>query len=413
MPVQDIYDIGARPPVGEVPPLMHAQVIRPERFGRPADAFKIERVRVPALKPNEVLVCVMAAGINYNNVWAALGQPLNVVDLHKREDPSEDFHIGGSDASGIVYAVGGEVRNVSAGDAVVVHAGYWDANDPYIRAGGDPALSTTMKVWGYETNWGSFAQFCKVQDHQCLPKPAHLTWEQAASYMLVGATAYRMLNGWPEHAVRPNDVVLIWGAAGGLGSMAIQITKHLGGVPIAVVSSDERGEYCKTLGARGYINRTHFKHWGLPPDFDDAAAYGEWFQGVRGFGRALWDALGERRNPRIVFEHTGQDTIPTSIFVCDNGGMVVTCAGTTGYAGVVDVRYLWMRQKRFQGSHLNNDVQAAAVNELVAQGKLHPAAGAVYPFETIGQSHQLMYENTAPSGKMVHLIGAARVGLRE
>ncbi|MEK7217119.1 MAG: alcohol dehydrogenase catalytic domain-containing protein, partial [Chloroflexota bacterium] len=286
MPAQDIYAIGTRPPVGEVPSMMHAQVVRAERFGRPAGAFQVEQVRVPSLKPNEVLLCVMAAGINYNNVWAALGQPLNVIDLHKKDDPSEDFHIGGSDASGIVYAVGGEVRNVRVGDAVVVHAGYWDANDPHIKAGGDPALSASMKVWGYETNWGSFAQFCKVQDHQCLPKPANLTWEQAAAYMLVGATAYRMLNGWPEHTVRPNDVVLIWGAAGGLGSLAIQITKHLGGIPVAVVSSDERGEYCKQLGARGYINRTQFTHWGLPPDFDDAAAYGQWFQGVRGFGRA-------------------------------------------------------------------------------------------------------------------------------
>ena len=75
--------------------------------------------------------------------------------------------------------------------------------------------------------------------------------------------------------------------------------------------------------------------------------------------------LGEKTSPRIVFEHPGQDTIPTSIFVADRGGMVVICAGTSGYDTMVDVRYLWYMQKRYQGSHLFNDEQAAAFNELV------------------------------------------------
>ncbi len=408
---QEIYPIGEMPPIGRVPQYMYAQAIRQDRFGEPERAFQIERLPVPSLKPDEVLVYVMAAGINYNNVWAALGQPLDVVALHKREAPDEDFHIGGSDASGIVFAVGEQVSNVRVGDKVVVHAGYWDSSDPLIKAGGDPGFSSSMKVWGYETNWGSFAQFCRAQAHQCLPKPANLTWEEAAAYMLVGATAYRMLAGWPEHTVRPNDIVLIWGGAGGLGSLAIQITRHLGGIPIAVVSNDERGEYCKRLGARGYINRSAFDHWGALPDLNDAEAYGRWFNGARAFGRALWEAAGERRNPRIVFEHTGEDTVPTSIFVCDNGGMVVTCAGTTGYHAAVDLRYLWMRQKRFQGSHLNNDQQAAALNQLVADGKIDPCLGETYPFDQVGHAHQLMHENRAPSGKMVCLVGAPRPGL--
>ena len=96
--------------------------------------------------------------------------------------------------------------------------------------------------------------------------------------------------------------------------MAIQLTKAMGGIPVAVVSSDERGEYCKALGAVGYINRRQFDHWGIMPEWTDNEAYGTWLQGVRGFGRALWEALGERKNPRIVFEHPGQDTVPTSVF---------------------------------------------------------------------------------------------------
>ena len=408
---KEVYEIGEVPPIGEVPQYMYGQIIRRERFGDPVKAFQKEKVEVPSVGANEVLVFVMAAGVNFNNVWAAQGVPLDVIRVHEREGDTSGHHIGGSDASGIVYKVGDQVKNVKVGDQVVVHCGQWDFEEPYIKAGGDPPLGNSMRIWGYETNWGSFAQFCKVQDHQCLPKPPQLTWEQAAGYMLVGATAYRMLVSRPEHHVEPGDVVLIWGGSGGLGSMAIQIAKHFGGIPVAVVSSDERGEYCKTLGAKGYINRRNFDHWGMMPHWTDTEAYNKWLQGVRAFGSAIWEVVGERKNPRIVFEHPGEDTVPTSIFVCDTGGMVVICAGTTGYNAVVDLRYLWMRQKRFQGSHFANDQQAKAFNDLVIQGVIDPSVGRVFPFEEIGLSHQLMMENKGPNGNMVCMVGAPSQGL--
>jgi crotonyl-CoA carboxylase/reductase len=170
-----------------------------------------------------------------------------------------------------------------------------------------------------------------------------------------------MLCAWPPHTVGDGDVVLVWGGSGGLGCQAIQIARARGGIPVAVASGPERGEFCKRLGAVGYIDRKHFDHWGVIPDWRDTGAYNRWVAGARAFGKELWDTLGERRNPRIVFEHPGEETIPTSIFVCDNGGMVVICAGTTGYHAAVDLRYLWMRQKRLQGSHFANDDQCRAV----------------------------------------------------
>ncbi|MDO8462131.1 MAG: crotonyl-CoA carboxylase/reductase, partial [Deltaproteobacteria bacterium] len=300
---KEIYAIGEVPPLGVVPKKMWAQVIRQSRFGEPKEAFKMEEMPVPSIGPDEVLVQVMAAGINYNNVWAAMGLPVDVVRLHEKKEAEEHFHIGGSDASGIVWAIGKEVKNVKVGDEVVVHCGWWDKNDPWVKAGKDPMLSPSQLIWGYETNWGSFAQFTKVQDHQCLPKPKHLSWEEAACYMLVGATAYRMLHGWPEHTVQKGDVVLVWGASGGLGSMAIQIVKAAGGVPVAVVSDDEKIDYCLKLGAKGVLNRTKFHHWGMLPHWKDAEHYSQWFEGVRSFGKAIWDVVGEKKNPRIVFEH--------------------------------------------------------------------------------------------------------------
>jgi crotonyl-CoA carboxylase/reductase len=410
--MKDIYALGETPPLGDVPKRMHAQLIRQDRFGEPNEAFRHEEVDVPAdLKPDEVLVWVMAAGINYNNVWAGLGSPVDVIAARKKDKFFGDelpFHIGGSDASGIVWKVGSAVTSLKVGDRVVIHCGMWKADD--VAPGTDPMFAPSFRIWGYETNFGSFAQFTRVQAHQCLPKAKHLTWEAAAAYMLVGATAYRMLMSWPPHTVRPGDAVLVWGGAGGLGCQAIQIAKAAGGVPVAVISSDDKVDFCKRLGAKGTINRKQFKHWGLMPHWKDAAAYGEWAKGARAFGGAIWEALGERRNPRIVFEHPGEDTVPTSIFVCDTGGMVVICAGTTGYNAVADLRYLWMRQKRFQGSHFANDDDARALNDLVLAGKVDPCLSETFSFEQIGHVHQLMYENRHPHGNMACLVNATKTG---
>ncbi|MBI4260113.1 MAG: alcohol dehydrogenase catalytic domain-containing protein, partial [Actinobacteria bacterium] len=117
---KDLYEIGEIPPVGEVPSRMYAQVIRPDRFGDPDDAFAVEEIETPAIGPDDALVLVMAAGINYNNVWAARGVPVDVTRVHARFGEPDTFHIGGSDASGIVYAVGDRVEGLRVGDHVVV-----------------------------------------------------------------------------------------------------------------------------------------------------------------------------------------------------------------------------------------------------------------------------------------------------
>jgi crotonyl-CoA carboxylase/reductase len=407
---KDLYAVGEAPEVGHVPPKMHAFTVRKERFGPPKDSFQVEVIDTPEIADDEVLVYVMAAGVNYNNVWASLGVPIDVIATRNKAGEKEAFHIGGSDASGIVYKIGKGVTSLKVGDEVVIHCGTWDAKCPMVKAGVDPMYSATFRIWGYETNWGSFAQFTKVQAHQCVPKPKHLTWEAAASYMLVGATAYRMLKGWSPNVVKKDDVALVWGGAGGLGSMAIQIARAAGAVPVAVVSSKDKFAYCMELGAKGCIDRNEFDHWGMLPHWKDTVGYGNWLKGVRKFGKAIWDAIGDKRNPNIVFEHPGETTIPTSIFVCETGGMVVICAGTTGYNATVDLRYLWMRQKRLQGSHFANDEQAMGVNELVMRGLVDPCLSRTFAWEELPLAHQLMYENRHPHGNMAILVGARALG---
>ena len=409
---KDLFDIGEIPEIGTVPARMHAQVVRPEGFGEPRDSIKDEVIDVPEIGPNEALVMVMAAGVNFNNVWAARGVPVDVTKTQARWGEPTDFHIVGSDAAGIVYSVGRDVTNVNVGDRVVVHAGQWDVDDPWVVAGKDPGLAASFRVWGYDTCWGSFAQFTKVQAHQCLPKAEHLTWEEAAAPTLTGGTAYRMLHGWPPNTVSDGDVVLVWGGSGGLGSMGIQLVTLAGGRAVAVVSSDEKGEYCKRLGAVGYVNRTRFDHWGVPPAWNDPA-WKQWFEGAKAFGKAVWEALGERTSPRIVFEHPAQDTIPTSNFVCDRGGMVVICAGTTGYDTMIDVRYLWYLQKRYQGSHLFNDEQAAAFNDLVRDRKVSTTLGATYVYDETGAVHQMMGGGELPEGNVAVLVNATARGLTD
>jgi crotonyl-CoA carboxylase/reductase len=408
---KDIYPPGRIPQPYHIPHRMYAQVIREDRFGDPSGAFRIEEVAVPSIGRDECLVLVMAAGINYNGIWASRGAPINVVRLHQKHNDGGLFHIGGSDGSGIVYAVGEDVQDVRIGDEVVMHGGAWDVSCPHIKAGGDPMFSPSFKIWGYETNYGSFAQFTRVKASQILPKPAHLSWEEAAAYMGNAAAAYRALHGFPEHAIKPGQLALIWGGAGGIGSQAIQICKAAGAVPIAVVSSESKAEFCLSLGAKGVVDRTKFDHWGVLPHWDDTAAYKKWLAGARAFGEAIWAAVGAKRNPQIVFEHPGEATLPTSCFVCDIGGMVVICAGTTGYNATLDLRHHWMRQKRFQGTHFANGEQAWATNELVRRRQLDPCLSRTFSFEELPLAHQLMSEAKHPHGNMAVLISAKEPGL--
>ena len=331
---------------GELPATMAAWVIRKEREGPPLEAFEVEEIEVPEPAAFEVIVRVMAAGVNYNNVWAALGQPVSVFGYG--DHPEYGHHIGGSDASGVVWKVGEGVTRWKPGDEVVVHCNMASYEDVEVH-GLDPMAAPSQKIWGYETTWGSFAQFTKVQAQQLLPKPHNLTWEEAASYGLVYFTAYRMLIN--RCNIQAGDKVLIWGAAGGLGVFATQICAAAGAKSVGVVSSDEKGELVMKLGATGFINRNDFSgmmRTGNETPDEEKARFGE----SRRFSKAVREILGDA--PDIVFEHVGKATFPTSVFTVKTFGKVVICAGTTGYNLDFDVRYLWMRQKEILGSHFAN-----------------------------------------------------------
>ncbi len=402
---KDLYEIGEMPPVGHLPEKMHAWAIRRERHGDPDKSFALEVVDVKKPDSHEVVVLVMAAGVNYNGVWAGKGVPISPFDVH-----GADYHIAGSDASGIVWAVGDKVRSWKVGDEVVIHCNQDDGDDEECN-GGDPMFSPSQRIWGYETPDGSFAQFTTMQAQQLMPRPKHLTWEESACYTLTLATAYRMLFGHHPHELKPGQNVLVWGASGGLGSYAIQLINTAGANAIAVISDEDKREFVMSLGAKGVINRKDFNCWGQLPVVN-TPEYKEWFAEVRKFGKAIWDITGKGVNVDMVFEHPGESTFPVSTFVVKKGGMVVICAGTTGYNLTMDARYVWMHQKRIQGSHFAHLKQAASANKLMVERRLDPCMSEVFPWEEIPHSHMKMMRNEHKPGNMAVLVQAPRTGLR-
>jgi crotonyl-CoA carboxylase/reductase len=399
MATLDVTDVNVEP--GTLPETMAAWVIREEREGEPRDAFQIEEIEVPQPGAFEVIVRVMAAGVNYNNVWAALGQPVGV--WRYGDHPEYGHHIGGSDASGVVWKVGEGVTKWQPGDEVVIHCNQASYEDIEVH-GLDPMAAPSQRIWGYETTWGSFAQFTKVQAQQLIPKPKNLTWEEAASYGLVYFTAYRMLI--TQCNMQAGDKVLIWGAAGGLGVFATQLCKITGAEAVGVVSSPEKGKLLEQLGITGWIDRNEYKGMmrkgGESPDEEKAR-----FKESRRFGKAVKEILGD--DPNIVFEHVGQATFPTSVLTVKPFGKVVICAGTTGYNLDFDVRYLWMRQKQILGSHFANAYECYRANELIEQNLIRPVLWKTMEFDEVGEAHQLMRDNKH-LGKIAILVGAKETG---
>src|SRR4051794_14306935 len=344
----------------------------------PRRSLHIDEVPVPELAPDEAYVAVMASSINFNTVWTSIFEPVSTFQFLTRlgresvwgARHDQPYHVMGSDASGVVLRVGSAVRSWKPGDAVTVHCNHVDDQDP--SAHDDSMLATNQRIWGYETNYGGLGELTLVKANQLMPKPAHLTWEEAAVNALTNSTSYRMLvspNGAP---MAQGQAVLIWGASGGIGAYACQYVLNGGGTPIGVVSSPERAELLHAMGVEHVIDRQAegFRFWKDEQTQDPA----EW----RRFGKRIRELAG--RDPDIVFEHPGRSTMGASVFVCTRGGTIVTCAATTGFMIEYDNRYLWMNQKTLKGCHFANYREAWEANRLIAEGRIQPALSAVFPF---------------------------------
>ncbi|MGA5896277.1 crotonyl-CoA carboxylase/reductase [Streptomyces venetus] len=370
-------------------------------------SIRVGSVPMPELAPDEVLVAVMASAINYNTVWSATFEPVptfgflerfgRLGGLATRHDLPH--HVIGSDGAGVVVRVGSAVRNWQAGNHVVVSCVQVDDQEPATHA--DAMLGAGQRIWGYETNFGGLAHYSVVKASQLLPKPAHLTWEEAASVLLTAATSYRMLISDKGARIKLGDIVLIWGATGGLGAFAVQLVKAAGGIPVGVVSSESKAKVLRALGCDVIINRaeTGLGRADTPEETIE--------QGKR-LGRIIRQEVGE--DPHVAFDYIGRATFGVSTFVVRRGGTVVTCGSSTGYQHAYDNRYLWMNSKRIIGSHAANLQEQAELNRLVAQGRISPVLSTVYSLDEVGEAARLV-QNNEHIGKVGVLCLAPREGL--
>jgi crotonyl-CoA reductase len=375
----------------------------------PRKSLHLDEVPTPEPAAGEAIIAVMASAINYNTVWTSIFEPVStfgflkrygrISELAKRHDLP--YHIVGSDLSGVVLKVGAGVQMWKPGDKVVAHCLSVELESP--DGHDDTMMDPEQRIWGFETNFGGLADMALVKTNQLMPKPAHLTWEEAASPGLVNSTAYRQLVSHNGANMTQGDVVLVWGASGGLGSYATQFALNGGATPVCVVSSPAKAELCRKMGAELIIDRSAegYKFWADPETQDPR----EW----KRFGSKIRELTGGD-DPDIVFEHPGRETFGASVYVAKRGGTIVTCASTSGFMHQYDNRYLWMNLKRIIGSHFANYKEAYLANRLVAQGKIHPTVSKTYALSETGEAANDVHHNNH-QGKVGVLCLAPEEGL--
>ncbi|HYN29657.1 MAG TPA: crotonyl-CoA carboxylase/reductase [Dermatophilaceae bacterium] len=382
----------------------------PSREKDPSRSLHIDDVPVPELAPGEALVAVMASSINYNTVWTSIFEPVSTfgfLERYARLSPYAKrhdlpYHVVGSDLAGVILRAGPGVHLWKPGQEVVAHClsvelESADGHD-------DTMMDPEQRIWGFETNFGGLAELAIVKANQLMPKPGHLTWEEAACPGLVNSTAYRQLISHNGAHMKLGDRVLIWGASGGLGSYATQMALAGGATPICVVSSPEKADICRAMGADLVIDRA-------------AEGYAFWNEDNTRQNPKEWQRFGKRireltggHDVDIVFEHPGRETFGASVYVARKGGTIVTCASTSGFMHEYDNRYLWMNLKRILSSHFANYREAWEANELIDRGLIHPTLSKTYPLEDVGRAALDVHHNRH-QGKVGVLTLAPEAGL--
>ena len=375
----------------------------------PRQSLHIDDVPLPEPGPGEALIAVMASSINYNTVWTSIFEPVSTFGFLERYGRSNDlakrhdlpYHVIGSDASGVVLRVGSGVNAWKPGDEVVAHCLSVELESPLGH--NDTMLDPEQRIWGFETNFGGLAEIALVKSNQLLPKPAHLTWEEAAAPGLVNSTAYRQLVSRNGGGMKQGDIVLIWGATGGLGSYATQYAINGGAIPVCVVSSEDKADLCRSMGAELIINRRDedFRFWKDEHTQDPK----EWQR----LGRRIRELTGGE-DVDIVFEHPGRETFGASVYVTRKGGTITTCASTSGFMHEYDNHYLWMNLKSIVGSHFANYREAYEANRLISRGLIHPTLSKTFPLEGAGQAAYEVHRN-AHQGKVGVLCLSPEEGL--
>jgi 2-desacetyl-2-hydroxyethyl bacteriochlorophyllide A dehydrogenase len=307
----------------------------------------------PQIKPDEVLVRVKACALNHLDIWIRQGIPAYQIPLP---------HISGCDVAGQIERVGSEVKDVKVGQKVFVSPGLSCGSCEECKAGRDN-LCPTFGVLGAKTD-GGYAEFVAVPGRNVIAIPGSLTFEQAAAFPLVSVTAWHM--AVTLAGLKPGETVLIMGAGSGVGSMAIQIAKHVGAKVITTVGSKDKVKKALVIGADEVINHA-----------------------TEDVTKRVMELTGGR-GVDVVIEHIGPQVWDQCLKSLAKGGRLVTCGATTGPKAEIDLRYLYSRSLTLKGSYMGTTAELLEAAKLVGAGKLKPVIDQTYPLKDARAAQEQM-----------------------
>ncbi len=300
----------------------------------------------PKIGPGDVLVRVKACGLNYFDIFVRRGMPGFPVPMP---------WISGGDVAGEVAAIGTDVKGWKVGDRCLV--------DPLTNEG----------MMGEEVQ-GGMAEYCRVPHDFVIPLDPRLSFIEAAAIPANYGTTYRML--FTNGDMQPNDLVLVLGASGGVGTAVVQVVKAHGGRIIACAGTDEKCRRLAELGADFTINYS-----------------------THDFSREAWRISG-KKGVDICVNFTGGDTWNPSIRTLRLHGKLLTCGATAGFDARTDIRYIWQREIKICGSngYTKADVTRGMVE--MAEGLIKKPHVRTFPLASLGEAEALM-ESRDFFGKIV------------
>lgn len=319
------------------------------------DQLRLEEVPTPEPGPEEVLVALRAAALNRRDILIrSRPQMADMMPL-----------IPGSDGAGIIAALGPEVNRLQVGDEVVINPALkWGFLESY--------PSPDFQILGGPTD-GTYAQFIRVPAENIFPKPAHLSFEQAAALPLAGLTAWRALI--TKAQLIPGERVLIPGIGSGVATIALQIAKMAGARVYVTSHSDEKLEKALALGAEGAINYTQT---GWPEEIKRV--------GGGGF--------------EVVIDSVGAATFNQAIDLLVGGGRLVTFGATSGSGASLEIRTFYHKQISLMGTTMGSPKEFADMLTAVDGGKIKPVVDRTFPLGEASAAHHRL-EKHEQFGKIV------------
>jgi len=335
--------------------------------------LKIKDIDEPTPKSNEVVFKVKAAALNYDDIWAMRGKPIEI--------PMP--HISGTDAAGEVIAVGDDVQLIQIGDRIVSN-GNLTCRVCKECTSGREFDCRKRRIWGFQTGplWGGFCEVTHLPESNVIKIPDNLSYEEAAAASMTLMTSWHMLVGRAK--IRPGQTVLIMGGGSGMGIFGIQIAKLYNCDVIATASPDKLDK-CKQLGADYTVD--HRKE--------------DWHKEVRQITKELGRKNGKTSGVDVIFEHIGGTHWNKELALLKYGATIVTTGATTGYDVKTDLRHIFFKGINVLGSTQGTRAELESGLYWMSNGKIKAIIDSEYTLENAVKAHNRMLNGKGLFGKIL------------